>query len=65
MQLTTKELSLLQDNIKVLGNSAHFLSACATQTNDANLNHVFTSIVKNYADDVKTLAKYISDPNLQ
>ena len=65
MQLTTKELALLQDNIKNLEASAHFFMSCANETDDPKLTEVFNDIVKSYANDVKTLAKYISDPNLQ
>lgn len=65
MSLTNKELILLQDNIKMLENSIKFLSGVTSICSDPQVKSMLGSMSKDHASDLQTLAKFISNPNLQ
>ena len=63
--LTTKELMLIQDNIKMCQNSSNFLSSCAQGVTDTKLRDLCNNIATEYSNDVQILTKYITNPNFQ
>lgn len=65
MSLTSKELMLLQDNIKVLENSIKFMSGASGICSDPQVKNMLNTMARDHVNDLKTLAKYISNPNIQ
>lgn len=65
MTLTTKELLLLQDNIRMIENSINFMSGSASMCSDSQIRNMLNSMSREHANDLQSLAKYISNPNLQ
>ena len=65
MSLSSKELMLLQDNIKMLENSIKFLSGATSICSDPQVKTMCDTMSREHANDLKTLAKFISNTNLQ
>lgn len=65
MSLTNKELMLLQDNIRMLDNSIKFLSGVTPMCSDPQVKSMFDTMSREHTADLKTLAKFISNANLQ
>lgn len=63
--LTTKELMLIQDNIKIGQNMATFLSSCAQSTTDTQLKNICQTMANSHQKDIQTLSNYIKNQNLQ
>ena len=65
MGLTSKELLFLQDNIKMMENSIKFMSGSTAVCSDPQIKTMLDKMSKEHTSDLQTLAKYISNPNLQ
>jgi hypothetical protein len=65
MSLTNKELMLLQDNIRMLDNSIKFLSGATSMCSDPQIKSMFDAMSREHTADLQTLAKFISNANLQ
>ncbi|MGE5472730.1 MAG: hypothetical protein ACM3UU_00725 [Ignavibacteriales bacterium] len=65
MALTSKELMLLQDNIKMMESSINFMSGSSAICSDPQIKTMLDKITKDYSNNLHTLAKYISNPNIQ
>jgi len=65
MALTNKELMLLQDNIKMMENSINFMSGSNAICSDPQIKTMMDKFTRDYSNNLHTLAKYISNPNLQ
>lgn len=65
MALTSKELMLLQDNIKMAENSIKFMQGCAEIATDAQVKGICQSMVKDHQADLQTFMKYINNATMQ
>ena len=65
MSLTNKELMLLQDNIRMIDNSIKFLSGASSMCSDPQVKSMFDTMSREHTTDLKTLAKFISNANVQ
>ena len=65
MALTSKELMLLQDNIKMTENSVKFIQYCADTATDAQVKGLCQSMAREHQDDLKTLIKHINTTAVQ
>jgi len=65
MSLTTKELMLVQDNIKVAENSIKFMQACAEMATDPQVKGLCQSMVKEHQQDLQTLIRHINTTPVQ
>ncbi len=60
MALTSKELMLVQDNIKIAENSIKFIQSCADAATDAQVKGLCQSMVREHQEDLKTLIKHVN-----
>lgn len=65
MSLTTKELLLVQDNIKMAENSIKFMQGCAEMAVDAQVKGLCQSMVRDHQNDLQTLIKHINSASMQ
>ena len=65
MALTTKELLLIQDNIKMTENSIRFMQGCAELAVDAQVKGMCQSMAKEHQSDLMTLIKHINSATMQ
>jgi hypothetical protein len=65
MALTSKELLLVQDSIKMTENSIKFIQFCAETATDAQVKGLCQSMAKEHQDDLKTLMKHITTTAVQ
>jgi len=65
MSLTTKELMLLQDNIRMAENSIKFMQACAESASDAQVKGLCQSLVREHQQDMQTLIRHITNTQMQ
>lgn|GEM_PF-436449 len=60
MSLTSKELMLVQDNIKMAQNSIKFMQACAEMATDPHVKGLCQSMAREHQQDLQTLIGYIN-----
>lgn len=65
MPLTTKELLLIQDNIKMTENTAKFMEGCAEIVTDPQVKSMCQQIAKEHQGDIQTLARHINSATMQ
>lgn len=65
MALTSRELLFLQDNIKMMENSIKFMNGASSICSDPQVKSMLDTMARDHANDLKTLANYISNTNLQ
>jgi len=65
MSLTSKELLLVQDNIKFAENSIKFMQACAEMATDAQVKGLCQSMAKEHQQDLQVLIKHINTTAVQ
>lgn len=63
--LTSKELMLIQDNIKICQNMGNFFSSCAQGVSDPELKGLCNMMATEHKNDIQVLTKYIANPNYQ
>lgn len=64
MTLTTKELILLQDNIKMTENGIKFMQGCAEMVTDPQVKGLCQQMIKDHQNDLQTLMKHINTTNI-
>ena len=65
MALTSKELMLVQDNIKMAENSIKFIQTCADVATDSQVKGLCQSMAREHQDDLKVLIKHINTTAIQ
>lgn len=65
MSLTTKELLLIQDNIKMTQNSIKFMEGCVEICTDPQVKSLCQQMTKDHQNDLQTLAKHINTATMQ
>lgn len=65
MALTTKELMLIQDNIKMAENSIKFMESCAQTATDAQVKGICQSMAREHQADMNVLIKHIQTTAVQ
>lgn len=60
MTLTTKELLLIQDNIKMTQNSIEFMQSCAQLDVDQQVKTLCQQMTQEHQSDLQTLARHIN-----
>mgnify|MGYP000858014405 CR=1 FL=1 len=65
MALTSKELMLLQDNIKMTENSVKFMAGCAEMASDPQIKGICQQMVKDHQSDLQALMKHINTTTMQ
>ncbi len=65
MALTSKELLLLQDNIKMAENTIRFTQGCIDLATDAQVKGICQQLVRDGQTDVQTYFKYINNATVQ
>lgn len=65
MSLTSKELLLVQDNIKIAENSIKFMQSCAETATDAQVKGICQSMAREHQEDLQTLIKHINTTAVQ
>ena len=65
MALTTKELLLIQDNVKMNENCIKFMQTCAEISPDPQVKNLCQQMVKDHQNDVQTLMKHINTATMQ
>ncbi len=65
MSLTTKELLLIQDNIKMTQNSIKFMEGCAEICTDPQVKSLCQQMAKDHQSDLQTLIKHINTATMQ
>lgn len=65
MALTSKELMLVQDNIKMAENSIKFIQTCADAATDSQVKGLCQSMAREHQDDLKVLIKHITTTAIQ
>ena len=65
MALTSKELMLIQDNIKMAENTIKFMQGCTELAVDAQVKGICQQMAREHQTDVQTLAKHISNATMQ
>ncbi|MCX7746953.1 MAG: PA2169 family four-helix-bundle protein [Clostridia bacterium] len=65
MAITSKELMLIQDNIKMTQNSIKFIQGCADISTDPQVKSLCQQMAQDHQNDLQTLAKHINSANIQ
>jgi rubrerythrin len=65
MALTTKELQLIQDNIKMGENTVKFMEGCSEMVSDPQIKGMCSQIAREHQSDIQTLMKHISQSSMQ
>lgn len=60
MALTTKELMLIDDNIKMAENSIKFMQGCAQMATDPQVKNICQQMVKEHQQGIQMLMKHIN-----
>ena len=65
MALTTKELMLLQDSIKMTQNSIAFMQGCAEMATDVQVKNLCQQMIKDHINDLQVLMKHVNTAAMQ
>jgi hypothetical protein len=65
MTLTTKELLLIQDNIKMTQNCINFMQGCTDISSDTQIKNLCQQMAKDHQNDLQTLMKHVNSANMQ
>lgn len=65
MALTTKELMLIQDNIKLTENLINFMEGCAKTVSDPQIKGMCSQMAREHQSDIQTLMRHISSATMQ
>ena len=65
MALTTKELLLIQDNIKMTENTVKFMEGCTDIVSDPQVKGMCQQMAKEHKSDIQMLMKHISSATMQ
>ena len=64
MALTTKELILIDDNIKMAENSIKFMQACAQIATDPQIKGICQQMAKEHQDGIQMLIRHINSASM-
>lgn len=65
MALTTKELMLLEDNIKSTQNSITFMQGCQQIATDPQVKGLCQQMITEHQENVQVFMKHINPTNMQ
>ena len=65
MALTTKELMLIQDSIKMTENSIKFMQGCVEICQDPQTKNLCQQMAGEHKTDLQTLMKHINSATMQ
>lgn len=65
MALTTKELLLVQDNIRMTQNSIKFMQGCSEICTNTDVKNLCSQMAKDHQNDLQTLMKHINSATMQ
>ena len=65
MSLTSKELMLIEDNIKMTQNFVNFVYGCAEMCTDSQVKSLCEQMGRDHRNYVQTLSKHIKSANVQ
>lgn len=65
MALTTRELLLIQDNIKMTENNIKFMQGCVNLATDAQVKGLCQSMARDHQSDLQTFIKHINTTTMQ
>jgi rubrerythrin len=65
MALTTKELMLIQDNIKMTQNTVSFMEGCTQIATDPQVKGLCQQMAREHQNDVQVLMKHITTMTMQ
>ena len=65
MALTSKELMLLQDNIKMTQNSIKFMQGCVDLCEDQQTKNLCQQMITDHQTDLQTFIKHINSATMQ
>lgn len=65
MALTSKELMLIQDNIKMTQNSIKFMQGCVDMCQEQQTKNLCQQMATDHQSDLQTLMKHINSANMQ
>lgn len=65
MTLTTKELLLIQDNVKMTQNTIKFMEGCSQIVTDPQVKNACQQIAKEHQNCVQTLMKHVNTTAMQ
>ena len=65
MSLTTKELFLIQDNIKMAQNYMQFTQSCVEQVKDPEIRNLCQEVIAEYKGAITTLSNHITNAQVQ
>jgi len=65
MALTSKELMLLQDNIKMTQNSIKFVQGCVDICTDPQVKTLCQQMAGEHQNDLQVLIKHVSSTTMQ
>lgn len=64
MALTSKELMLLQDNIRMTENSIKFMQGCAEMVVDPQIKGICQQMAQDHQNDLQILMKHVNTTNI-
>ncbi|NLC67378.1 MAG: hypothetical protein GX754_01030 [Clostridiaceae bacterium] len=64
MTLTSKELLLIQDNIKMTENTAKFMEGCAEIVTDPQVKSMCQQMAREHRSDIQMLLKHINSATM-
>ncbi len=64
MALTTKELILIDDNIKMAENSVKFMQGCAQMATDPQVKGLCQQMAKEHQQGIQMLMKHINSASM-
>ncbi|HOV26563.1 MAG TPA: hypothetical protein PK566_09435 [Pseudobacteroides sp.] len=65
MSLTTKELMLVQDNIKMTQNSIKIMESLSEMCTDTQIKSLCEKMANDHRSDLQTLIKHINSATIQ
>lgn len=65
MALTSKELMLIQDNIKMTQNCIKFTQGCTELCADQQVRSLCEQIVRDHQNDLQLLMKHVNSATMQ
>ena len=65
MALTSKELMLIQDNIKMTQNSIKFMQGCTEMCSDQQVKNLCQQMATEHQNDLQMLMRHINTATMQ
>lgn len=65
MAITTKELMLIQDNIRMTQNSISFMEGCVGTVSDPQIKNLCQQFIQDHQKDLNVLISHINPTTVQ